>query len=375
MSVSFLRRLLGKPPRNTQPATPSGDLATRIPVGSDTKVYTGNETLEVVGESHYQGNLWSIVGCEPTDARVRCPCVAVLVAETDNQYDPNAISVRVNGLQVGHLSRDDAAEYRPGLLRLAKNGPVGLSGTIVGGGYGGTALLGVFLDHDPVAFGVATVEPSPGELRTGLTEAQGTDDLDDSYQLNWLYQLPEDTPSAVQTLRQLLDHESDLLDRHFMYAELESRLYRLRDTGADALAGYDKASGAHDDEMDDIRPLLLAKFGAIPLLETYKQQSIRQRKERNWNEGLRWAHRGLSLYGDEPAKQDWVDDLRKRASYFQAKIEGESSPPTPPRRARSRNREASKIELLTCTHCGRTWKHVRKSGRKPILCDDCQALG
>jgi hypothetical protein len=32
----------------------------------------------------------------------------VLLAERDNSYDPNAISVWIDGSQVGHLSRDDA---------------------------------------------------------------------------------------------------------------------------------------------------------------------------------------------------------------------------------------------------------------------------
>jgi hypothetical protein len=122
-------------------------------------LYSGNETLEVVGESHYQDNLWAIVGCKPTDEPIRHRCVAILVAEANNPYDANAVAVWVDGLLVGRLSRADAAEYRPGLLRLAENGPVALTGVIVGGGYGGVAMLGVFLDHDPADFGLESARP------------------------------------------------------------------------------------------------------------------------------------------------------------------------------------------------------------------------
>jgi hypothetical protein len=40
-----------------------------------------------------------------------------LAAEADNPDDANAVSVWVQGLKVGYLSRDDARRYRPGLLR------------------------------------------------------------------------------------------------------------------------------------------------------------------------------------------------------------------------------------------------------------------
>ena len=103
----------------------------------------------MVGESYRQANLWKIVGREPCNDRIQHRCHAVLVAETDNEYDANAISVWVEGLQVGFLSREDAADYRSGLVRLTENGVVSLAATIVGGGHGGAPLLGIFLDHDP----------------------------------------------------------------------------------------------------------------------------------------------------------------------------------------------------------------------------------
>lgn len=75
----------------------------------------GNEDLEVVDEPHYQENLWRLVSPRRRGDQVRCAVQASLVAEDDNPYDANAVAVWVQGLKVGHLSRDDARRYRPGL--------------------------------------------------------------------------------------------------------------------------------------------------------------------------------------------------------------------------------------------------------------------
>ena len=97
-------------------------------------------------------------------------------------------------------------------------------------------MLGVWLSHDPVDFGLAAiVPPAPalaGAMRTGLTEALLTDAADDSYDLSWLRRLPSDTPPAIRELRRLLQHDPDPIDRHFMFCELEDRLYRSRDVFA-----------------------------------------------------------------------------------------------------------------------------------------------
>ena len=92
----------------------------------------GNEDLKVVGESHYQENLWRLVSPRRRGDQVRCAVQASLVAEDDNPYDANAVAVWVQGLKVGHLSRDDARRYRPGLLSLQdRHGqPIALLGVI-----------------------------------------------------------------------------------------------------------------------------------------------------------------------------------------------------------------------------------------------------
>lgn len=83
---------------------------------------------------------------------------------------------------------------------------------------------------------------------------------------------------------------------------------------------YDTTAEQHDDEMDIIRPALLAKFGNLPLLETYKQSCIRQAKAKNPERGLWWGQRGLVVYGAESANPDWVLDLQKRVDRFTKQI-------------------------------------------------------
>jgi hypothetical protein len=126
--------------------------------GIEATVLEGTEDLEVVGESHYQENLWRLVGVSRRDERVRSGIYALLVAEYDNPYDANAVAIWIQGLKVGHLSRADARRYRPGLLRLQDHyrQPIALEGVIAGGGMrqDGPGRLGVFLRHDPADFGI-----------------------------------------------------------------------------------------------------------------------------------------------------------------------------------------------------------------------------
>jgi tetratricopeptide (TPR) repeat protein len=290
----------------------------------------------VVGESFYQDALWRALGRRST-GRVRKEIQAVLVADTDNPYDANAISVWIDGRKVGHLAREDAEAYRPGLLALqAKEGrSIALLGVIIGGGVreDGPGYLGVWMSHDPADFGLAAIVPPPpsalrASMRTGLTEALRTDLDDDSYDLSWLETLPSDPIKGIGRLRQLLEHDPDPIDRHFMFCELEERLYRARETFASALAEYDRACVRHDAEMDGIRDALLQKFGMVPLLETYRQMAIRHQKAKNWAEALRWAERGLELYGQNAARSEAVEDLVKRVAAYSKKLATDTRPRT-----------------------------------------------
>jgi hypothetical protein len=242
----LLGRLLGK-----TLAAPAGRAQT-----VEVRLYTGNETLEVVGESYCQDVLWQLVGGRSSDP-VRAEIVAVLVPTSENEYDPNAVEVRINNERVGYLSRSDAVSYRPGLLALmATEGMfIGLHGVIIGGGPrpDGIGYLGVFLDHDPADFGLASHHVSMGRLRTGFSEAVATDLADDSYDLSWYHRLPANDAAAIQRLRTLLSDERDPIDRHYMLCELEHRLYGSRNAFASALDEFDEVCNQHHEEIVTIR--------------------------------------------------------------------------------------------------------------------------
>jgi hypothetical protein len=319
---SLLSRLFAKPPA-----------AARVQTAEAT-LYSGDETLEVVGESHYQEALWRIVGGRRNDP-VRYETHAVLLPDPANHYDPDAIEVRINGTLVGYLSREDAGAYRPGLLRLMEtsaNRLVALHAVIVGGGPRPNSIgyLGVFLDHDPADFGLAAHHTSTGELRTGLSEAIDTDLEDDSYDLSWYQQLTENDDIAINQLQSFLDTEHDPIDRHYMLCELEHRLYRARTTVPSALDQFDAICRRHDEEMITIRPALLDKFGVIPVIEMYRQAVIRCQKAKLWQAAREWAERGIAVYSDKAARPKSSrtcgsgSRMRRRSSSPRSSLERES---------------------------------------------------
>jgi hypothetical protein len=345
------------------------------PSGARPILYSGDETLEVVGESFHQDTLWKLVGGRTTEP-VRCEILAVLVPEPDNPKDRNAVMVLIEGKCVGHLSREDAAAYLPGLLRLASKGPVELEGGIFGGGprEDGIGFLGVFLDHDPRHFGIPKTGHTYGidGFRTGFSDAVASDLEDDSYDLSWHTDLSDDHRTAIQQLRRMLDAERDPIDRHYMWTELAKRLYKCRNSDETALDEFDNACRDHDAEMVTIRAALLEKFGKVPVIETYRQAAIRCQKAKDWLRMQQWAKRGIAVYGSDAARPEVVEDLHKRLAYALAKIDATESR-KPQRKMRSMA-TAPTIETLVCTRCGRTFERVRAAGRKPHLCPDCRGV-
>jgi hypothetical protein len=357
------------------------------------RLYPGGEDLEVVGEASYQDALWSLCGGSPGD-RIRYDIVAVLIPEPENPHDANAISVRIDGGRVGYLPRQIAAMYVSGLRQLISrySSDVALQGVIVGGGYydDGPGRLGVWLTHDPADFGMAAVRSSRGEasiadgtMRTGLTDAWRTDPEDDSYDLSWLTSLPVADRPAVAMLRTLLEQERDPIDRHFQFAELEARLYHARDLYGDALNEFDEACQQHDADMDTIREAFIAKWGKVPLLETYRQMAIRQQKQKDWKACLWWSERGLALYGNDAAREDAVEDLLKRRNRALAKLEEQAHPniakaakqvtsTTDHNRLSHPSSRSTVIEILVCSNCHKSFDRVKVRGRKPQWCPDCR---
>jgi HIRAN domain/Zinc finger found in FPG and IleRS len=361
----------------------------------------GQEDLEIVGELAYQAVLWQL--CRGTVGdRIRCDIVAVLVPEPANPHDPNAIAVQIDGHVVGYLARAMAQEYLPGLrdVMAKRSAYVALRGVIVGGGYyeDGPGRLGVWLEHDPVDFGIhpASLHLRPprysetgGVMRTGFTEAWLTDAEDDSYDLSWFNDLPEADRPAITKLRELLAVDPDPIDRHFQFAELETRLYHSRDLYESALDEYDDTCARHDAEMESICAAFMAKWGKIPLLDTYRQMAIRQQKKKDWQACKWWAERGLALYGQRAAREEAVEDLIKRRNRALAKIEAASAPVlhtqreirngpevtlASPGKAQAIVSPGAELEVLVCQNCGSRFERMRVRGRKPMLCPSCRSL-
>lgn len=356
-------------------------IATPSPAGVASTVLGGQETLEVVGESHYQEHLWRLAGGVQTE-RIRCAVQAVLVPEPDNAHDRNAICVLIDDGVVGYLSREDAVVYGPGLgLLMGKHGGyIALEGQIVGGGQrsGGLGMLGVFLDHDPAQFGLRARQISHiGELRTGLSQAVATDIEDDTYDLSWYDQLSgSHAPADIVTLRKLLVEERDPIDRHFMLSELGKCLYASRDAFASALDEFDAVCEQHHSEMHVISAALTEKFGQVPIIEMYRQAAIRSQKARDWPRVRTWAARGLAVYGSEAARPEAVADLQKRLDHADAKILAAAASGTQRARPPTATSPAwsSETETLTCSHCGDAFQRVRVRGRKPSRCPTCRGV-
>jgi hypothetical protein len=81
----------------------------------------GKFAVDVVGESHYRENLVRLTQAHWRDTRGDdLDCIATLHLEDTNQHDPQAVQVRINGMQVGYLSREMARDIRQA---IARDGP------------------------------------------------------------------------------------------------------------------------------------------------------------------------------------------------------------------------------------------------------------
>lgn len=109
-----------------------------------------SEFVRVVGESNYQSAISRVCGSTP-GTEVRFECVAGLWPDPENRYDPNAVEVQINGMVVGHLSREDAVAYRPMIDSVMARGLVLVcNASIAGRGAGSeTPNRGVFLRLPP----------------------------------------------------------------------------------------------------------------------------------------------------------------------------------------------------------------------------------
>jgi len=142
------------------------------------RLIEGTKALEVVGESHYQDNLWHIVGRDrDQNGRVRQAVIAALVPDPNNQYDSRAVAVHIDRALVGHLPRTTASLVFAPLAsmyqQINQDERIAVRGEVVGGSDGDDGRLGqlgVFLKWDPEAFGITDLphgtNPSAGSWTT-----------------------------------------------------------------------------------------------------------------------------------------------------------------------------------------------------------------
>lgn len=113
---------------------------------------SGGCDFNVVGESYYQPALAKIAG-DHGEKGCRKMCVATMVLEDDNPYDNKAVRVDVDGMTVGHLSREDARSYRRRLGSMGLTGETMTCAARIGGGRllddGQRTRYGIWLDIKP----------------------------------------------------------------------------------------------------------------------------------------------------------------------------------------------------------------------------------
>ena len=172
--MGFLGRLFGSkaPP---EPWPPPGPIRS-WPVSGDVGVQGSGVTfdrhpsnyIDVVGESHYQGNLEALAGGRTSDGPRNPDHMALLLPEPTNEYDPNAVRVLLihSGAAaiVGYLSREDAITYRPVIDRVAETGAVTMCHAHLKGGW-----------DRGISFGVTLLVGAPWALMAELDQDFGPD--------------------------------------------------------------------------------------------------------------------------------------------------------------------------------------------------------
>jgi len=109
----------------------------------------GDFAYDIVGEASYQAGILSVLGGPLGIEGANLQKTAVIVPEPENKYDQNAMRVFIDGVLVGYLARDDAAEMVEELESLQSVAVVVCEALVVGGFSkrdGSRAHLGVKLD-------------------------------------------------------------------------------------------------------------------------------------------------------------------------------------------------------------------------------------
>lgn len=125
-------------------------------------------SLEVVGESFHRANLETICGQHGPEG-VSQLADASLIIEDDNKFDRNAVRVDIQGMPVGHLSREDASMYRKLFdgMKIPHSVVLLVTANIRGGFLrdGEKADYGVWLDFPSDQSGAAQIKAIAKDMR------------------------------------------------------------------------------------------------------------------------------------------------------------------------------------------------------------------
>lgn len=109
---------------------------------------TGKYQQQIVGESHYQKQLKFLASIYD-DGIIE---TVDLFLDDHNAHDPNAVSIVIDGEDVGYLSREDALKYRKKIKELGHPVAIGICTAKLTGGHqlrsGEQASHGITLDLD-----------------------------------------------------------------------------------------------------------------------------------------------------------------------------------------------------------------------------------
>jgi hypothetical protein len=90
--------------------------------------------IDVRGESYYQVALNQVCGGKSPEGHSR-KVLAILKHDPTNINDSNAVEIHVDGLMVGFMGRQAAAQYRPIADLLTQKGKIGAARAYIAGGW------------------------------------------------------------------------------------------------------------------------------------------------------------------------------------------------------------------------------------------------
>lgn len=114
----------------------------------------GAGRVGVVSRPHHQAAMRDAVARwaaqQPRAPGEKIRLAVALLPEPGNPYDPQAVSVHIDGCgQVGHLTRTDARAYRAVLHEIDRRGHYAVCRAAIFGGGGAALHYGVWLDLAP----------------------------------------------------------------------------------------------------------------------------------------------------------------------------------------------------------------------------------